>query len=120
MPPAACLAFGGDFNDGPGGSAMAAIDARFTPAELIAGQNVTNDQPVGVLIGDGIIDRGLDHFYLGDGPACRVLTSLFPVENGRQFSDHPIVVADLELPSSPDPVPAAGTAVEPGTPPSGP
>jgi endonuclease/exonuclease/phosphatase family metal-dependent hydrolase len=113
IPAAASTVFGGDFNDGPGGGAMAAIDARFTAAESVAPRVVTDDQPVGVTTGDGIIDRGLDHVYLAGAVTCRTWTTLFPVQDGRQFSDHPIAVAELEVPGRPAPLRLPRTAVLP-------
>lgn len=105
--------FGGDFNDGPGGTAMSAIDARFVAAESIAGQVVADDQPVGVVVGDGVIDRGLDHCYVSGGMSCDTWRTVFPVEGGRQFSDHPIAYADLRPPAPAPVLRALGATVLP-------
>jgi endonuclease/exonuclease/phosphatase family metal-dependent hydrolase len=104
---------GGDFNDGPGGMAMAAIDAKFRPAESISRQVVTADQPERVTIGDGIIDRGLDHLYVSGRLTCELWTTLFPVEDGRQFSDHPIGYADFQLAAGPPQPSELQTSVSP-------
>ena len=98
IPRSEYVVFGGDFNDGPGGVAMRSIDQRFSPAASVAAEVRVADEPIGVTFGDGIIDRGLDHIYLANGISCRLWTTTFPVQAGRQFSDHPICIADLELP----------------------
>jgi endonuclease/exonuclease/phosphatase family metal-dependent hydrolase len=100
IPSGGNVIFGGDFNDGPGGVAMQAIDQRFTAAESVAGEVRVQDQPVGVTNGDGIIDRGLDHIYMSGALRCSTWTTRFPVVDGRQFSDHPIGNADLDVPSA--------------------
>jgi endonuclease/exonuclease/phosphatase family metal-dependent hydrolase len=104
---------GGDLNDGPTGIAMVAIDAKFRPAESIAAQIITSDHPDGVVVGDGIIDRGLDHLYVSGRITCDRWTALFPVEGGRQFSDHPISYADFQLATTAPQPSGLRTSVQP-------
>jgi hypothetical protein len=46
------------------------------------------------------------------GIGCATWTTLFPVQEGRQFSDHPIAVADLEVPTA-RPAAVLSTSLQP-------
>jgi endonuclease/exonuclease/phosphatase family metal-dependent hydrolase len=104
------MVLGGDFNDGPTGVAMRAIDARFITAQTIASQVIVEDQGE-VCAGES---AALDHLYLGGNLLCDFWTSVPAVEGPRGcFSDHAIVYGDLRLAAPPPPARELRTSLVP-------
>jgi endonuclease/exonuclease/phosphatase family metal-dependent hydrolase len=88
------LVLGGDFNDGPGGAAMAAIDAKVTYAEFISRRPPVYDLR--------FEEHRIDQICVSGGIACDTWTTESAVELPRgRFSDHPALFADLLVPVPP-------------------
>jgi endonuclease/exonuclease/phosphatase family metal-dependent hydrolase len=96
---------GGDFNGGPGDAQQAAIDAKFVTTEAIAGR-VVMDLKYG--------EARIDQIYVAGGVRCATFTAVSgeEVSHGR-FTDHEIVLADLEIDAVPLPTRRPRVRVEP-------